>query len=121
MQGLVTEGIKSIHLNEDKKTIRLVLKQAESDFYVDLPAANVAATLHMLIRASEAAKSGGHVVAITAAGVAADLDEAGDVLLTLEHTEGVETTFLLSLHLTVQLSGFLDIALQDRSGSSRRH
>ena len=121
MRGLVTDGIQEVLVSPDNETIRLVLKQGEDDFYVDLPAKNVAAMLVDLIEASEATKDPDRPVAITVADAEVGLDEAGDVLLTHENTAGAKTTYLLAMNLVVQLSALLETALIDRSGSSQSH
>jgi hypothetical protein len=122
MQGLKTDGIKEVIVSDDRAATRLVLTQdGDDEFYVELPSENVAGCLWMIVKAVEIARQPGTVTATTAVAVAVDLDQAGEVLLTLENTAGAQMTYGMSIDLVTQLSALLDAALQARSGSRRSH
>ena len=57
---------------------------------------------------------------IDVAGYAVGLDQAGDVLLTLENTAGSTTTYGLGKALCVELSARLDTVVAIQGGSSEK-
>jgi hypothetical protein len=121
MQGLVTGGIQNVIVSDDGSAVRLILTQDGNPFYVELPLDNLAGSLAILVKAIEMAKRPSEVVAVTVSEAAVDLDQAGDVLLTLENIAGAQMTYLLSIGQVTQLSALFDTALQRRSGSTGRH
>jgi hypothetical protein len=121
MQGLVTGGIQNVVVSDDGSAVRLILTQDGNPFYVELPLENLAGSLAILVKAIEMAKRPGEVVAVTVSEADVDLDQAGDVLLTLENTAGTQMTYLLSIDQVTQLSALFDTALQRRSGSTGMH
>lgn len=121
MQGIRTEGIRQVILDEENSVVRFIFTQEGSDFYFDVPTDNMAAIMPLLIDVVEASKSPTAVTAVKVADAAVDLDEAGDALLTLRSPTGASMAYHLPLRLTLELSGLLDQALQARSGSSSQH
>jgi hypothetical protein len=121
MQGLVTGGIQNVIVSDDGSAVRLILTQDGNPFYVELPLDNLAGSLAILVKAIEMAKRPSEVVAVTVSEAAVDLDQAGDVLLSLENTAGAQMTYLLSIGQVTKLSALFDTALQRRSGSTQRH
>ncbi len=122
MRGLITEGISEIRINEDASIIRLILEQKDKPFYVDIPAENFQMMLPQIIMAVASTQDDGeHAAAIEVAAASVDLDQAGEVLLTLENTGGAHVCYGLSRSVVVELSALLESALQHQSGSTRAH
>lgn len=121
MQGIKTEGIRQVILDEENSVVRFIFRQEGSDFYFDVPSDNMEAVMPMLIDAVETSKSPDSVTAIKASDASVDLDDAGDVLLTLRSPTGATMAYHLPLQLTLELSALFDKALQARSGSKSQH
>jgi hypothetical protein len=121
MQGLKTDGIKQVDVHSDGSAVRLILQQGDELIWLDLPTENLAGSMGLLVSAIEKARSPNEVTASIVADLEVDLDQAGDVLLTLENSTQAKMTYLLNIDLVTQLSAFLDTALQTRSGSSQAH
>ncbi len=122
MRGLITEGISEVQTSEDASVIRLILEQHDKSFYVDIPAENFQLILPQIIMAVASTQDDGeHVNAIEVAAASVDLDQAGEVLLTLENTAGAYVCYGLSRSVVVELSALLESALQHQSGSTRAH
>lgn len=121
MQGIKTDGIRQVILDEENSVVRFVFTQDGNDFYFDVPSDNMQAVMPMLIDAVETSKSPATLTAIKAADAAVELDEAGDILLTLRSPSGATLAYHLPLPLSLELSALLDQALQARSGSTSQH
>ena len=121
MRGLITEGIFDVQTSEDASTIRLILQQNGKTFYVDIPAENFQAMLPIIMKTAVSIENDRECIAIEVDEASVDLDQAGEVLLTLENTAGARMSFGLSQSVAVQLSAQLDSALQHQSGSKSAH
>ena len=121
MRGLNTEGILEIQTSEDASTIRLILEQNGKPFYVDIPAENFQAMLPIIMKTAVSIGNDREYIAIEVADVSVDLDQAGEVLLTLENTADARVTYGLSRSIAVELSALLESALQHQSGSKSAH
>ena len=121
MRGLITEGILEVQASEDTSVIRLILEQNGKPFYVDIPAENFQAMLPIIMKTAVAIENNRENIAIEVANASVDLDQAGEVLLTLENTAGAHVCYGLSRSVVVELSAQLESALQHQSGSKRAH
>ncbi len=122
MRGLITEGISEVQTSDDASVIRLILEQNGKPFYVDIPAENFQVMLPIIMKAVASTQDDGeHVAAIEVAVASVDLDQSGEVLLTLENTGGARVCYGLSRSVVVELSALLESALQHQSGSTRAH
>ncbi len=122
MRGLITEGISQVQVSDDASVIRLILEQHGKSFYIDIPAENFQVMLPIIMKTVASTQDNGeHVVAIEVAVASVDLDQAGEVLLTLENTAGAHVCYGLSRSVVVELSALLESALQHQSGSKHTH
>ena len=122
MRGLITEGISEVQVSDDDSVIRLILERHGKSFYIDIPAENFQVMLPIIMKAVASTQDDGeHVAAIEVAVASVDLDQAGEVLLTLENTGGAHVCYGLSRSVVVELSALLETALQHQSGSKRAH
>ena len=96
MRGLITEGILEVQASEDTSVIRLILEQNGKPFYVDIPAENLQAMLPIIMKTAVSIENNRENIAIEVADASVDLDQAGEVLLTLENTAGAHVCYGLS-------------------------
>lgn len=122
MRGLVTEGIFEIQTSDDASVIRLILEQHGESFYIDIPAENFQVMLPIIMKTVASTQDDGErVVPIEVVVASVDLDQAGEVLLTLENTGGAHVCYGLSRSVVVELFALLESALQHQSGSKSAH
>ena len=120
MQGFRNSGLTEIKLNDDGLALRLLFEQEGNPFFVEIPTDDLRAMMPIIMKAAAAGPEDA-VTAISLAGCAVDLDQGGDVLLTLENTAGAEMVFSVPQEMTLQLSALFDKALQAISGSDQKH